>query len=277
MRKIALLIAAFGFLLINLAACGNRRNAEEERPKVMVSIEPLRCLTEQIAGDYFQVETMVPKGGSPETYEPSPRQMMHLQESKVYLAVGDLGFEKTWLDKFKENAPDVSFVNTSGRQAANADPHVWTSYRRLIKMAGVICEALCDADPEYQEYFKANLKKTVSSLEAADQEVQRELQSVRQRAFLIYHPTLTYFAEDYGLMQIAIENEGKEPSPQRLAELIEQCRKENVGVIFIQEEFDRKNAELIARETRTQLVSINPLAYDYDKELRQIAKILSKQ
>ena len=277
MRKIALLIAAFGFLLINLAACGNRRNAEEERPKVMVSIEPLRCLTEQIAGDYFQVETMVPKGGSPETYEPSPRQMMHLQESKVYLAVGDLGFEKTWLDKFKENAPDVSFVNTSGRQAANADPHVWTSYRRLIKMAGVICEALCDADPEHQEYFKANLKKTVSSLEAADQEVQRELQSVRQRAFLIYHPTLTYFAEDYELMQIAIENEGKEPSPQRLAELIEQCRKENVGVIFIQEEFDRKNAELIARETRTQLVSINPLAYDYDKELRQIAKILSKQ
>ena len=184
---------------------------------------------------------------------------------------------KSWLDKFKENAPDVSFVNTSGRQAANADPHVWTSYRRLIKMAGVICEALCDADPEHQEYFKANLKKTVSSLEAADQEVQRELQSVRQRAFLIYHPTLTYFAEDYGLMQIAIENEGKEPSPQRLAELIEQCRKENVGVIFIQEEFDRKNAELIARETRTQLVSINPLAYDYDKELRQIAKILSKQ
>lgn len=277
MRKIALLIAAVCFLLMNLAGCGNRKSPEGGIPKVMVSIEPLRCLTEQIAGDYFQVLTMVPKGGSPETYEPSPRQMTHLQESKVYFAVGELGFEKTWLDKFKENAPDVVFVNTSGQEDANADPHVWTSYNRLVKMAGVVCEALCHADPEHQEYFKENLQKTVSSLEAADQEVRRKLQFVQRRAFLIYHPTLTYFAEDYGLTQIVIEDEGKEPSPRHLARLIEQCRKEKVGVIFIQEEFDRKNAELIAKETHTQLVSINPLAYDYDKELRQIAKILSKQ
>lgn len=274
MRKISLLIVVI-CLLCHLASCGSQRKPDQDVAKITVSIEPLRFLTEQIAGSYFQVVTMVPKGGSPETYEPSPRQMMDLQESKIYFAVGELGFEKTWLDKFKENAPDVSFVSVSGSQNNHADPHVWTSYRQLMGMAQVICETLCQADPEHQTYFKENLQKTVTLLKTSDQEVRHELQNIKQRAFLIYHPTLTYFAEDYGLTQIAIESEGKEPSPQRLAELIEQCRKANVGVIFVQEEFDRKNAELIARETHTKLVTINPLAYDYDKELRKIAKILA--
>lgn len=275
MRKISLLIAAICFLF-HLVSCGSQRKQDQDVPKITVSIEPLRCLTEQIAGSCFQVLTMVPKGGSPETYEPSPKQMMDLQESRIYFAIGELGFEKTWLGKFKENAPEVSFVNVSGKQDDHADPHVWTSYNRLIGMAQVICETLCHADPEHEAYFKENLQKTVTMLKTSDQEVRHELQNIRQRAFLIYHPTLTYFAEDYGLTQIAIESEGKEPSPQRLAQLIGQCRKENVGVILVQEEFDRKNAELIARETHTQIVTINPLAYDYDKELRRIAKILSR-
>ena len=121
------------------------------------------------------------------------------------------------------------------------------------------------------------------SLHASTQEKRLELMPVANKYEIheVIDACRYYFEQtgrritfEYSL--VGGKNDSEEDA-QRLAELIEQCRKENVGVIFIQEEFDRKNAELIARETRTQLVSINPLAYDYDKELRQIAKILSKQ
>ena len=93
-------------------------------------------------------------------------------------------------------------------------------------------------------------------------------------AFVIYHPTLSYFACDYCLLHISIEEGGKEPTPAHLKELIDFCRDNKVDVIFVQPEFDTRNAELIARETGSRIVQINPLNYNWPEEMISVAKAL---
>jgi zinc transport system substrate-binding protein len=92
---------------------------------------------------------------------------------------------------------------------------------------------------------------------------------------MIYHPALSYFARDYGLHQISIEEGGKEPSPAHLKEIIEVCKTEKVRIVFIQPEFDRRNAEVMAKETGTRIVPINPLSYNWEEEMIKIAKELA--
>lgn len=254
-----------------------------------MSIEPLRYITERIAGDRFQVTTFVPKGSNPETYEPSPEQMIKLGNSSLYFAVGDLGFERTWLDKLRQTAPDVVFINTSegisrmkGHRHGtgcghDTDPHVWTSPRNMKLIAQNICTALCRTDTAHAAVFRDNLQKTLEDIQVLDDSINTLLKGVFPRVFLIYHPALTYFARDYGLEQLSIEKDGKEPSPHHLAELISQCKTQHVATIFVQQEFDRKNAALIAKETGTLITGINPLAYEWEKEMLKIAQTLHEQ
>lgn len=93
---------------------------------------------------------------------------------------------------------------------------------------------------------------------------------------MIYHPSLTYFAEEFGLEQLPIEADGKEPSPKQLKELIKTARNENVKVIFVQREFDIKQAETIAKEIGITPVEIAPLSYDWGQEMIHIAKSLAQ-
>lgn len=259
---------------------------------ITVSIEPLRFLTEQIAGDAFHVSTLVPKGSSPETYEPSPEQMVDLGRSTIFFGINDLGFERTWLERLRQTAPEVTFVDAAtGIQRMNGhrhdhdgshgdaltDPHVWTSPGNMKRIAQNICQALCQADTAQAGIFKSNLQQTLKSIQTVEDSIRTLLASSPCKTFLIYHPALTYFARDYGLEQLTIEKDGKEPSPRHLAELTELCKTKSVRIIFVQQEFDRKNAELIARETGTRITEINPLSYEWGKEMLKIAQTLHEQ
>lgn len=290
MKKIRL-IGVF-FCTLELALClvgcknGHKDRTSETR-QITVSIEPLRYLTENVAGSYFEVTTLVPKGSSPETYEPTPKQMMALNNSCVYFAIGQLGFERNWLDKLKASAPNVMYVNTDEdiidkEQTATSehsgcahggcgDPHVWTTPRYMKMMAETVCSTLCKVDSAHADAFRSNLNTLNEKLDLCDAYIVSRLKGLPRKAFLIYHPTLTYFAKDYGLEQIAIEQDGKEPTTKQLAQIIRTCRDKKVGVIFIQQEFDRKNAELIAKEIGARLVTINPLAYEWEDQMHLIA------
>lgn len=262
-----------------------------QAPSITVSIEPLRYITEQIAGDRYKVNTLVPKGSSPETYEPTPEQMMKLSGSAACFLVGELGFERTWADKLQQAAPGVPFIRTAkgiglmeghahghGKEGGNeGDPHVWTSPRCMKIIARNVCEALCRIDTAQAEYFRLRLRQTLDGIQATDDSIRTLLGGQTQRAFLIYHPALTYFAHDYGWKQIPIEADGKEPSPAQLASLIRLCKTEQVRTIFVQQEFDRRNAELIAKETGTRITVINPLSHDWTEELLKIAQTLHAQ
>jgi len=263
------------------------RNAQERT--LMVVIEPQRYFAEAIADTAFSVESLVPKGLSPETYDPSPSQMMRLASASACIYTGNLGFETAWIDRLKKNNPKVRFFrNDSGIQLIeneesmhdhhhhSGDPHIWTSPRNALIMVDNIYKALCEISPENKDLYYTNLQKISEKIKQTDDLIATLLQNSKQKSFIIFHPSLTYFARDYGLHQYAIESEGKEPSPSQLARIIETARSENIRTLFVQAEFDQKNAEIIAAETGADIVEINPLSYQWHEEMLKIAKALSK-
>lgn len=284
-----LLLAACLGSLIGCRQAGTADNERTRKETITVSIEPLRYIAGQIAGEHFNIETFVPKGSSPETYEPTPLQMMKLAESLAFFEIGGLGFERTWLDKLRQTNPKLPFVRTSNgitrlnghhhgsHREIESDPHVWTTPDNMKVIAKNICTSLCQIDTASAGDFKKNLQKTLAELQSLDDSLHALTDTLDTRAFLIYHPTLTYFAHAYGLTQITMEADGKEPSPGQLAGLIATCKEKQVRIIFVQQEFDLDNAELIARETGTRIVNINPLSYEWKKEMLNIAKTLHAQ
>ena len=301
MKKIALLLA-----VALLAACqsGTRKRAPGEKPILTVTIEPVRYFTEAIAGDSFTVVSLVPRGTSPETYDPTPQQLMELAKSDAYLRIGYIGFELTWADKLADNAPHMPVFNLSdgirliyddshhhhhGEGATGnydeaehhhhhggVEPHVWNSAQNACIIADNILYALCSIDGQNASAYKARHDSLVAGIERTDSLLRRMLADPEADwSFMIYHPALSYFARDYGLHQISIEEGGKEPSPAQLKKLIDLCRKEHVRVIFVQPEFDRRNAELIAEQTGAKVVPINPLAYEWEEEMIRTAKALT--
>lgn len=291
MQKIPLFHILFIQVVLSVLFIGcKEKNTHPDAPTITVSIEPLRFFTEQIAGNRFHVTTLVPKGSNPETYEPTPQQLISLSDSKAYLLVGDLGFERTWVKRIAENAPDLKFFNLSqninllkdshhhdGHTHTGTDPHTWTSPKNAQIIAKNICDALCSIDSTGTIYYQKRLKRLDKQLEKIDLTICHELEAVSNRTFMIYHPALGYFARDYGLQQVCIEEGGKEPSPSQLKNLIRNVKNEKVGVVFVQQEFSSTNAELIARETGARIVRINPLSYHWSEEIIQIARALKNE
>ena len=277
-------------IILCLSACKPSAQAEQ-KPTITVTLEPLRYFTEGIAGDQYQVVSMVPKGSSPETYDPTPQQLVALNKSQAYFRIGHIGFEQTWMDRLASNSPQLKFfdtskgidlIHTAGHQhgdhyhAGGVEPHVWNSTNNAIILAENIYQALSELDTSHQSYYKERLDSLKQTIQQTDRTI-RELLQKAHRTFLIYHPALSYFARDYGLKQISIEDEGKEPSPAQLKTLIETCRKENIHVIFVQQEFDIRNAQLIADELGVTIIPINPLSYDWPTEMINVANALTSK
>ena len=268
-------------------ACGHTPQ-QSEKPVITVTLEPLRYFTEAIAGDCFEVVSMVPKGSSPESYDPTPQQLVNLSKSQAYLRIGYIGFEQAWMKKLEANYPTMKVYDTSkgvelireeGHHHGNhyheggVEPHIWNSTRNASVIADNIYAALCEMDADHQPEYKQRLDSLKQVIARTDADV-RTLLANADSTFLIYHPALSYFARDYGLHQISIEEGGKEPSPATLKTLIETCRREGAQVIFVQQEFDQRNAQLIADELGIEIVPINPLSHDWAEEMIRVASAL---
>lgn len=273
--------------LLICSACGNT-SQKSDKPILSVTIEPLRYFTEAIAGEHYHVVSMVPKGSSPESYDPTPQQLVALSHSQAYFRIGYIGFEQAWMDKLEANNPNLKVYDTSRGidlirdkghwhgdhfHEGGVEPHVWNSTKNASIIADNIYAALCELDAEHQADYKHRLDSLKETIARTEANVSAFLKNA-STTFLIYHPALSYFARDYGLKQISIEEGGKAPSPAQLKNLIETCRKEEAHTIFVQEEFDQRNAQLIADELGVKVVSINPLSYDWAEEMIRIAKAL---
>lgn len=254
-----------------LFSCSSAKN--DNANKITVSIEPLRYLTEQIVGDRFEVVTMVPKGSSPETYEPTARQMADLSESILYIKVGELGFERAWMPRLTSNAPHITVVNSSEGITSHIgdDPHSWMSARNAIIMAHNIYEAVKRIDVKDSVFFRQRLDSLCSVIHATDKYIRQTTAQAHCKSFIIYHPALTYFASDYGLEQLALEEHGREPSAAELEQIISTARAKGVKTMFIQREFANRNVDIITNAIGARKVEINPLGYDWNKEMRRIA------
>lgn len=280
--------------LLLLAACNVRQASSQAdgKPVITVTIEPLRYFAEAIAGNRFAIVSMVPKGASAETYDPVPQQLVALGNSKVYFRIGHIGFEQAWMKRLADSAPGMQVFDTSegialigdsthrhatAAHAHAVEPHVWNSPANARIIAANVCRALCTLDGTHADSYRARLDSLCRRIDRTDSLIRQRLATPgAARAFLIYHPALSYFARDYGLTQVAIEEGGKEPSPAHLKSLIDRCRRERIRVIFVQPEFDRRNAEAIGQQTGARIVPINPLSYDWEAEMARVADALAR-
>lgn len=279
--------------IVLLTAC---RQNQADGNTVTVTIEPQRFFAEKIAGDKFKINCVVPSGQSPETYDPTPKQMVEIGKSNAYLRIGYIGFEHVWMQKIQENNPELKIFDVSkGMKFLTAeeeeehshgegehhfhpegiDPHIWSSIEGAKVIAWNTLNAFIQLDKENTEFYWKNYNALVAEIEQTEVTIKQLLDPLTARTFIIYHPALTYFAEEFNLTQLCIEMDGKEPSPAQLKQLVETAKANQTKVVFIQQEFDKKNAELIAKETGCRLAVINPLDYHWNKELIRIAKELS--
>ena len=261
------------------ADSGKASRTEKPAVTVTVTISPYKYFVDQIAKGKVDVNVMVSNGNNPETYEPYAQQMMELSKSALYLKVGSIGFEQTWMKKLQDNAPDMKVIDTSvGIKPAktpggNIDPHVWMSCSNARIIASNILKALCQLEPKHKAFFEKNYQSLLSIIDKRDSTIKENFKKDPDlvRKFVIYHPILTYFARDYQLEQLAIEEEGREPSASQLKSLIERARKEKIKFCLIQAEFANRNTTTFIKESYTKPMDINPLQGDWNRAMLEAA------
>jgi zinc transport system substrate-binding protein len=281
-------ILFFIFLIFTILSCG-RKSAENDTQVITVSIAPYKYFIEKIVGDDFRVNVMVPSGANPHIYEPFPGQISYLRKSVAYISNGYLGFEMTWLDRFYEvnrNMHKLSLGDSieplesehhhEGEHTEAADPHYWVSPGCARIMAKNLKEFLVRLNPSGRDNYEANYLVLDSIIGSVDSLAGELFSGSGYKAFMIYHPNLGYLARDYGLEEITVEYEGKEPPPSRLKYLIDRARKENLKYIFVQKEYDVKNAKAIADEIGAEIVIIDPLSEEWESSTREIINFLHK-
>jgi zinc transport system substrate-binding protein len=277
MRKLFI----FCFLLI-IVSC-NQSGSYSGEKIITVSIPPFKYFIDAIGGNDFMVNVMVPAGANPHIYEPVPEQITNLRKSLAYISDGYLGFEMTWLDRFYETNPHMKklslgqnidlikpIVNTESVNVEGADPHYWVSPQCALIIADEVRSLLIDLNPVKKEKYESNYTHLVKLISDIDKKARELFAGNRNKTFMTFHPTLGYLARDYGLKQIAVENEGKEPTPSSLKKLIDIGKAENLRVIFVQREYDTKNARAIAAETGAVLDTIDPLSENWPESEQQI-------
>jgi len=272
---------------------------EAKEISVFVSIEPQKFFVEQIAGKNVNVHTMVKSGASPATYEPSPRQMALLSESDVFFSIG-VPFEKKLLPKLKDAAKRIKIINTASgiplrrmdvslmtsKSSASSqsghlekegfDPHVWLNPNYVEIQAETIAKALINLDPEHAEQYRTNKVEFILELKKLDNDLKKIFAPVKGKIVMVFHPAWGYFTDAYGLKQFPVEIEGKEPKARQLAKIIEIARNEKIHIIFVQSQFSRRLAGKIADSIGGTVVAVNPLAFNYFTNLRNVAHTIYK-
>lgn len=281
MKKNSFLITILlllGLMMLTTSGCNSTRevNSNSGQIKVAVTILPQAELVNKIGGERVAVSVLVPPGIDPHTYELSPGQLKKLSETELYIRVGHIDFEKNWMDRIAGTNKEMLVIDSSQSiEIINGDPHIWLSPRLAKIQAENIARALQDIDPENREDYAQRLQSVQKELDQLDSDIAATLSPVSGSKFLVFHPSWGYFARDYGLEEIAIEKDGKEPTAKELAELLSWAKNEDIKVIFASPQHSTREAEAVARELGGKVVIIDPLAGDYSANLKQVAETMA--
>lgn len=259
------------FFLLPLIVCA-------EAISVGVSVPPQKYLVERIGGPHVSVFVMLRPGDSPENFDPGPAQIQTLNRAALYFPVG-LEFEKKWLAGLSREDHGVHIIEccqaiTAG-QDSKLDQHVWISVRNARLLAGQIKTALLELDPANATDYEKNYLALTGELAELDIEITQSLETRRTDFFIVAHAALGHFAADYGLVQLALEEGGKELGAKSLVRLARKARSENIQMLFVQQQHPSNSALTLARELNAELVEINPMPDDYLSGLREIARLLA--
>jgi len=272
---------------------GAALQASETQPPlpVMVSIPPQVFFVQRVGGDRVAAKALVLPGESPATYSPTPAQVAELVGSAVYFRIG-VPFEERLMAMIQQMRTDLPIVDlresvrlrrmhgTHSHEQENDheaspegyDPHTWMDPSRVRQQAAAICRTLCELDPAARAHYEHNLRRFEAELDTLDRRIKTLLEPVKGARLYVFHPSFGYFAEAYGLTQVAVEMEGKAPKGKALAQMIRRARQDGVRVVFVQPQFDRRAAANIARAINGAVVVLDPLAADYLNNLEQTAQ-----
>ncbi|NPV00907.1 MAG: zinc ABC transporter solute-binding protein [Brevinematales bacterium] len=286
-------IIPFIILTSILAGCAGRQKSG--KPVIFVSILPQKYLVERIAGDKAEVQSMTLPGQDPHTFEPSPGQMFALSDAVLYFTAG-IEFEKIWMSRIAEANPSMTVVDSISNitlipfapedeifghheeehDHGALDPHVWLDPDNAVTMSLNIFNALIRYDVTNFGYYKENYQKLIKDLVGLDIYILKLLKDTAVTNMLVFHPSWGYFAKAYGLTQIAIEYEGKEPSPKQVGLIIDYAKAHKIDTLFVQPQFNEASARMIAGEVGCKIVTADPLAENYIENLKSLAAALAQ-
>jgi zinc transport system substrate-binding protein len=279
---LTLILISITFTVIYYFASNNSSGSPDGKIGVVVTVGPQEEFVKRVSGDRVNVTVMVPSGADPHTYEPLPNQMKQVQDAQIYFQVGSgIEFELSWMDKIASMNPEMKLVNTSegitllpntAEQEEGSDPHVWVSPKNAKIMVENIYQTLIQTDPENKDYYTENRDEYLKELDELDKNITQTLSGKNNTKIMVYHPAWAYFCKDYNLQQIAIESEGKEPTPQEIANLVDEARADNIKIIFVTPEFSTSNAEVIANEIGGKVVVVDPLDSNYLENMQKVAE-----
>ncbi len=287
MRNFFLIITVVLFLV----SCTSNKNRSDNQDKqvITVSILPQKTFVEKIAGTDFDIQVLVPHGASPETYSLLPSQLKQISHSEVWFRLGYIGFELSWREKVQQINRNMKVIDLSqgldliiGEEIKHGDhvhlegvdPHIWMSPKLVKQMSEKMTAVLSELNPEKKDEYEINFQKFSKEIDKLDLQIRAALENYQGKAFITFHPSLSYFARDYNLVQYSLESGGKEPTAQYMAKMVELARKENINVIYIQSEFDRDHAHVFAEEIRGKVVEVYPLNPEWDKNILGITQLI---
>lgn len=302
MRKKINIILTIVTVTLFLTACtnkGNETQLNKEHITVGVSILPQKAFVEAVGGERVDVVTMIPPGNSPTNYQPSAKQMQMLSEAQVYFGidvpaevayikprlpelnkemkivdlfdlVGDQYQVRTFEDEDEEEDHDEGEEEEDEHGHEGNDPHIWMSPKRVEAMIDAIVKSLSEIKPEYKSEFEQRANSYKAELQSLDQYIKEAFQDIKEPTFMMYHPALGYYADDYGLQMIAIEAKGKKATAQEMANVIEKAKQANIKIIFYQSEFSDQQAKIVARDIGGQVEKVNIMSEDYVDNIKLI-------
>ena len=298
MMKSNIICALAALVLTVLSACSSGESSG--KPKVVVSIMPVYDVACAIAGDSVDVVCLLPRGGNPETYEPTMSQYVDVEHSNAFMYVSNTGFEAAIAARLKENATDRLAIAdlSSGVKLlygthgdcghkhhhhgscshGDVDPHVWSSAKNMRVIAQNVCDVLKKVDAPRADYYDANLAVVLAEIDSVDAEMGRVLAPHRGKAFVVWHPSLSYFARDYGLEQISVGGqENKEASVNQLRQKIDKANGRDAAVMVVQLNYDDRQAQVINEQIGARVVTVDLLNADWAQQLKTVAYAIASE
>ena len=262
-----------------LAACGKKTFEGSRKPLLLVSLAPYQTLVQTIAGEEFEVRTVVPIGADPHNYEPTAQQLTQISQGKIWFRIGE-PFEAKLLPCLKTtNLVDLRdalpLIEGQCQSHNHQDRHLWLSPKLLTIQAERITAALSEMFPENQKKFEERLYLIICDLKTLDLEIENQLRSAKVRTFLVSHPAFAYFCRDYDCRQLSIEHEGKDPRPKELENTLRLAKEHQVMLSITLPQYNNKGAQLIAENLQIPVRMIDPYAADYLNTMKKLAELIS--
>ncbi len=297
MKKKTIILFVFFITILLISGCvTNSKKEINEKKNIIVSILPQKAFVQAVGGKNITVKELISPGGNPTTYELKPSDLINVEKANVYFTIGHLPFEKANIDKFTNLNPNMKIINTTStsdllyfeqnkkeqnykkekKNNNKIDPHIWLAPMQVKKQIDIIEKTLSKIDSDNSEKYVKNAKSFKKKLDKLHVELKSKFKKLKTNKLMVFHPAWGYFAKEYGLEQIAIEQHGKEPTTEQLQKLIKKAKKEKIKVIFVQSQFNKKIAKSIADEIGAIVVSIDPLSKDYINNLKNVTTTITK-